>query len=141
MLSVPFANAHDVSVAVGALTVSVSCVPPVTFAGNAVVPFVRAGRVLVPSDTATVPEGRPEMSTETVKVGEAASLPASRLPLDEPPELPEEPLDAPEPELPEELLDVPEPELPEELLDVPEPELLALAPPSRPASAPVATGW
>jgi hypothetical protein len=61
------------------------------------------------------------------------------VPLDEPPELPEEPPDVPLPELPEELPDVPLPELLEPAL--PEPELLALPPPSWLASGAVATGW
>jgi hypothetical protein len=143
-LSIPLANAHDVSIAVGALTVSVSCVPPATFAGNAVVPFVRAARLLAPSDTPTVPDGRPETCTDTVKVDDAASLPPlpldpdesipASMPLDDPPELPEEPPDVP---LPEELPELPEPELPELL----EPEPLALPPPSWLASVAVAMGW
>jgi hypothetical protein len=149
-LCMPLAKAHDVSIAVGALTVRVSCVPPATFEGNAVVPFVRDERLLVPSDTATVPEGRPETFTDTVQVDPPPELP-EELPDVLLPELPEELPDVLLPELPEELpeelADVPLPELPEELPDVPlpelpelDPELLALPPPSPPASAPEARG-
>jgi hypothetical protein len=113
---------------------------PIRDASGAVVPFIRPVRLLVPSDAPTVPDWRPRTSTDTVKVDAPASLPPSPLPLD-----PEEsaivasrpasvPLDEP-PELPEEPPVVPPPELLE-------PELLELVPPSSGLpSAPVATGW